>query len=298
MSLSKAPVQLLNLSVGQLSRIASQQWLSPDGSATKIDLTRLLVEGLEPAALRAAADDYLYAGKTSVTWVRFDGGAPVTLTALKSALTTMCGADPFASELRPELDGTPRLLHALNWHNGKVVLTFAVRGQVRLVFQGYELREVSEDFSFQVVVRLADGVFEIRSGHLYAQRLQAFMAELGTRLGRTPTRLPIEQAQFDALHAALNASLRDYTGLDGSPSPYQTRSVSKKQSCPDLAVEPAFQQDYGSLEPVSGDLIFVGPEGEEMAILVAIRTSSVYFRSAASEATIDLVYSALKQVWP
>lgn len=294
--LSTAPVQLLNLSAGQLSRLASQESLDPPASATKIDLIRLLVDGLAPAALETAAEDYLYAGKTSVAWTQFAGG-PITLAALKRALTALSGKDPFANDLRPDLDSTPQLLHAKAWHGSKVALTFAVRGNERLVFQGYQLREVTEDMSLQAMFRLTDAVLEIRSAHLYVQRLRGFVSELADALGVTASSLSIGAAEFDAMRNTLGASLFDYTGLDQGPSPYRTRSVSKKPTCPDLAAEVVFQQEYGGLDAVRGDIEFVGAEGDPVSALVALRTSSVYFRSAASEATIDLVYSALRKAW-
>jgi hypothetical protein len=294
--LSSAPVQLLNLSAGQLQKLATQQGLKPAATATKIELIRLLVGALKPAALETAAEDYLYAGKTSVAWMQFTDG-PITLAAVKKAIITTCGADPFASKLRPALDNTPKLLQARAWHNDKVVLTFAVRGNERLVLQEFQLREVSEDISLQAVFRLKDAVLEIRSAHLYVQRLRSFVGELAEALGRKWSPLAIGETEFNALRTALGASLVDYTGLDESPSPYRTRSVTKKPTCPDLAVEPAFQQEYGGLDAVKGDIVFPGAEGEDVSALVAIRTSSVYFRSAASEATIDMVYEALQGAW-
>jgi hypothetical protein len=295
--LSSAPVQLLNLSVSQLQKLATQQGLAPAAGAKKIELIRLLVKNLQPATLETAAEDYLYAGKTSVAWTQFTDG-PVTLDVLKKAIITICGADPFASNLKPTLGSTPKLLRALAWHNDKVVLTFAVRGNERLVFQGYQLREVSEDISLQAVFRLKDAVLEIRSAHLYVQRLEDFVGQLAGAMGRNASPLAVTRAEFDALRVALAASLVDYTGLDASPSPYRTRSVTKKRTCPDLAVEPAFQQEYGGLDAIKGDIVFVGADGEDVSALVAIRTSSVYFRSAASEATIDMVYAALRVAWP
>jgi hypothetical protein len=295
--LSSAPVQLLNLSVGQLRALATQQRLEPPTAATKKDLILLLVEGLTPEALQAAADDYLYAGRTSAAWVRFAGG-PVPLAAFKGAVMQICGADPFMDDLRPALSSTPQMLSARAWRDDKVVLTFAVRGNERLVFQDFQLREVSEDIPFQAVFRLNDAVLEIRSSHVYVQKLGPIVGALASEMGRLTSSLPIGESEFEVLRAQLGASLVDYTGLDAGPSPYGTRSVTKKLSCPDLAANTQFQTDYGSLDAVRGEITFMGVDGEETKALVALRTSSVYFRSAASEGTIDRVYQALLVAWP
>jgi len=251
---------------------------------------------LSPAELQEAAGDFLFAGKTSVAWFDF-GEHPVSADELRAALRTVTGADPFAAGLRPALDGTPRLIEAQEWRDNKIVLTFAVRGNERLVMRGFQLEEISEDLSFQAVFRLDDAILEIRSARLYVQRLREFVSELAASLGRTAASLPVSAPEFQALLQALDARLVDYTGLDNGPSPYRTRSVTKKQTCPDLASETAFQEDYGWLDAVRGDITFEGPEGDEVSALVALRTSSVYFRSAASEATIDMVYRALRECW-
>ena len=297
MSLSNVPVQIINLSVGQLRKLADQQGLTAVPGTTKVGLIRLLDESVEPAALEAAAADYLYAGSTSVAWVQFTDG-PIAHADLKRALTTMCGADPFGNPLSPALDSTPRLLSARAWLHGKVILTFGVRGSERVVIQGGQLTEVSDDSLFQGVFRLSDGVLEIRSSNVHVQKLRDFVQVLAQELGRNAAQLPITAADFDAVRTALGASLTDYTGSDTSPSPFRTRSVTKKPTCADLAVEPAFQQEYGGLDVVKGDIVFLDGAAEEVTALVSIGSSSVYFRTTATETTIDTVYEVLRGTWP
>jgi hypothetical protein len=298
-ALESAPIQLLNLSVQQLRRLTADENIKVNTTATKADLIRALVDNLSRPQLEDLAADYLYAGRTSVAWLHFDGGA-LDPGQLRRAIVAACdGLDPYAADLRPPLvPGEPKLLHAREWRDDKVVLTFGLRGRERLIFEGWAVREVSEDIALQAVVRLGDAVFEVRSSHLHVQMLSAsFASRLTHELGRSLSALPIDQAAFDALSGTVGARLDGYTGLDPSPSPYGTRSVTKKAAVVDLAAEPAFQQDYGGLDAVKGEIEFDGPDGEVVKALVAMRTGSVYFRSMASEGAIDTVYAALRAVW-
>jgi len=297
-SLSDVPPQLANLSVAQLRRLLSADGIDSSATATKIDLLKQLVAQLPPDRLATIGDDYKYAGRTSATWVRFDGSG-IEEAPLRMALANVCGTDPFAYRLRPELDSSPRLIDARAWRDDKVVLTFGVAGRRRLIFEHYELREVSEDTSFSAIVRLGKGVVEVRTASPHAEALMrgGFLQQLAAELGAAAVSIGLPDNALDRLRVELGASLVDYTGLDGSGSPFRRKSVGKASDCPDLAIEPRFRAEYGGLMPFSAELEFVDGDGERVRLLVALRTRSLYFRTPVSEATIDRVFAAMQVVW-
>lgn len=297
MPIRDAPIQIANLSRGQLKNIAEREGVDVTPTATKIDLIRDL-SNLPRDRLEEIAGDYMYAGRTSATWIQlWPNPTRVDLDQLKATLTEICGADPFAAELRPALSSSPELLSARVWRDDKIVLTFGIQGHTRIVFNNYRLEEVTEDKSFEAIIRLRVGVLELRTSRDQAELVaDGFGQKLAAGLGAQPVELYVGEDRLEALRRELNAKMSEYTALDESPSPYRTHAVSKKPSCEDLATDQRFQSDFDGMPPVNAHLEFVGPDGENVKISVSVRSRSVYFRTVSSEQVLDLVFAAVRRV--
>jgi hypothetical protein len=290
------PFEIMNLSVSQLRRLAASAGLTPAAQATKQELVRQLLT-VDPSRLTALAADYLYAGRTSVSWFRF-GADALTDENVKAALTTVAGRDVFTTSVVPTVvTSEPHLIEGLAWRPEKIVLRYVARKREQIVIQNMQLVPQVEDELFVVLVRPGRAVVEARCSSTRARTLAPYLVQVANALGRTVTKIGFDSAAADALRTQLSAKLALYTGKDTSGSIYDTLSMSKSDACDDLATEQQFLDDSANLDPVNEEIIYMSPsEQERVRILVGLRSHSLYFRTVASESIIDEVFEAVRQV--
>ena len=177
-------IDLLNLSVPQLQRLAREAGVEVPPRATKWDLVGT-VSGLSQQQLDAIAGDWLYAGQTSVTWIELaprpsleEGTAeptrvePLSIDSLRTALRAVHEADPFEEDVRPdEVTLVPQLIEARAWRENKVVFTFVVSKRVAKVIHNFEPVDVFVDEFFVAILRLDRWILEVRASHERAEQL-------------------------------------------------------------------------------------------------------------------------------
>lgn len=179
-------INLLNLSMPTLRRLAKDAGVSVErerGGVPKWDYVTALA-ALPQQALDELVGEWMYAGQTSLTWLRVGPGEPISLDALRQALRAMHDVDPFEESVRPsEVTDRPRLVDVRVWTEEKVVFTFVVARRVAKVIHNFEPQDVYADEFFLGVLRLNDGIFEVRASHDRAQLLvNTWLVELADRL--------------------------------------------------------------------------------------------------------------------
>lgn len=170
MAVSQEFINLLNLPLGQLRDIAEELDLDLPAGIRKWDVVRELSK--QPASkLLPHAGEWIYAGRTSVTYVRLGDGTPLDETAIVEALTDMCdGVNPLAEDVRPnELTRTPTLIHAAQ-ADDRVFLSFGIKKPVARVLSNFEIETVEGDDFFVAVLRLDSAMMEVRTNHQRAER--------------------------------------------------------------------------------------------------------------------------------
>jgi len=292
-----AVFELMNLSVNQLKVLAGQAGVDTTGKRSKADLVTHLVANLTEADVTRLAADYIYAGRTSVVWTRLGAGA-VSTQFLDAALQQVAGRNPFGAPRQPNVvTDEPFLIEAVRWRPGKVVLRFIVRKREQLVLRNMQFVSEAEDELFVLVIRDQTGVLEARCSADRARSMKDWISALSQALGRGTATLGISAAEADQLRVELNAHLDQFTGKETGGGIYDTRSMSRSPACNDLAVEQQFIQDTATLAAMNQNIGYTSAtDGTEVSLKVGLRTGSVYFRTTASEAIVDEVFGAVRQV--
>jgi hypothetical protein len=177
-------INLLNLSVPTLQRLAKEAGVEVASRWQKWDYVSALSD-LSRADLDQLAGEWLYAGQTSVTWVALGERDPVDIEAVRAALVAMYDRDPLEIEdIRPEtVTNRPQLVSARVWRDSKVVFTFVVAKPVARVIHNFESDTVYIDEFFVAVLRLDQGMLEIRASHARAKLLaNTWLAEFAQHL--------------------------------------------------------------------------------------------------------------------
>ena len=171
MRVSKEFINLLNLPLSQLEAIAEELDVAIPRDARKWDVVRLLAQ--KPSnSLAPYTNEWAYAGKTSVTYVRLGNGEPLGENLIVAALTDMCdGSNPLTEDIRPEsLSSRPALI-AAEKIDGKFFLTFGVKRPTSQHLRDFELETVESDEFFSAVVRPEKAILEVRTNGQRAHRL-------------------------------------------------------------------------------------------------------------------------------
>jgi len=296
-AVSQSVINLLNLSLPALRQLAKDMKVKTGPNPTKADLVRAL-QNFPRTQLEAAVGDLLYAGNTSITWIRIGEGKGFTVKELKTAISALEPNDPFEQELRPtSITHTPSLVEARQPDSTKVTLTFVYRKRMQTYIRDFEIKTIYGDDFFPVIVRPEHGVFEIRASHDLARLLeQTWLRSLAEVMEEPIAYRLISIEDFNKLRKKLGAVLDIYKGKDAEGSIYDTREWSKARTCTDLAAEARFQTDTKELEAVSQDILFVDDDPDHPVRLRVSANGSVWFRTVVSEAVIDRAYSALRSV--
>lgn len=170
MGVSQEFINLLNLPLGQLRDMAEELDVSVPSGARKWDIVMELSK-LPARKLMPHASEWIYAGRTSVTYVRLGAGTPLDEAAITEALTDMCdGTNPLENDVRPNaLTRKPSLIHATK-SDDRFFLSFGVKKPVAKVLSNFEMEVVEGDDFFVAVLRPDKAMMEIRTNHQRAER--------------------------------------------------------------------------------------------------------------------------------
>jgi hypothetical protein len=177
-------IALLNLPVQTLQQLAKELGVETPSQATQWELAGLLSD-FPRTKLESVAGRWLYAGSTSVTWFQLGDGEAIDPEAFRAAVTEVVGADPYEEDVRPDkVTNRPDLVAITDLDDNKIVLTFVVAKRVTRVIHNFESHTVYADEFFVAVVRLNQGVVEVRASHDRARLLaRTWLGELAEKLG-------------------------------------------------------------------------------------------------------------------
>ena len=269
----------------------------------------------EDRKLEEQSDGYLYAGSTSLSWVRLvddgeeidedqaDDFYPLNGVSLNgkdviAALENNSEGDPFSETSRPEeITSAPKLVVAHEWQDG-FFMTFAAAKRAGQVIHNFEVRDVLEDEFFSAYLRIQDGTFEIRASVARAQRLNSYwLSYVANDLGVQALPVVITDADVRALHDEIGGRLDTFRGRDApGTSVFETRQFEKADDCVDLYDEEEFEEAVEGLEPVAYDLLFDHGTVKDIRMHVSTLKGSVFVRTAVPEDTLQYVYDALRTI--
>lgn len=297
MAVTQLQIDLLNLSVDALKGLVNKAGLSPPPSgSTKLEYVTLLTKQVSATDLEALAADVLYAGQTSISWIRLGDGDEVERDALQDAILEVVGDDPFTTSLRPTVTRTPKVVEAKVREDGKIVLVFVVSKPVRAIVTNFETRTIHEDHFFLAVIRPEYGLVEVRSSQQRATNLaHTFLADLADVLGTHQTFLGIAKDELARFKTELGSKLHRYRGKDAKGSPIDIQDLYKAPDCDDLDAEKVFRDQIHDCVPVSVLWVF-DYGGQPVTLQVSSLNGSVWFRSAVPEEVIDHVFEKLRSV--
>jgi hypothetical protein len=311
---SQRLIDLLNAPMPVLRRLASEKGISLRSNPRKWELANRL-SSLPRDELEQATEGYLYAGSTSVSWIRLmpDDAAissdepadfyPLHGTELPpdeipNALREHSEADPFSETARPqEITERPKLVVAKEWGDG-YLLTFAFAKRVGHVIHNFEHTPVLEDEFFTALMRPADGNIEVRASVDRVRRLErTWLAEFAGAFDAKPIPVAITWGDFTALHDELNARLDVYRGKTTTGTTvFDTREYTKADGIADLLIEDEFLRETNDLEPLSVDLLFDADGFGEVRVHVSVLNGSIFIRTAVPEWVVQHVYDVLDRI--
>ncbi|HEX4188575.1 MAG TPA: hypothetical protein VHY83_11810 [Solirubrobacteraceae bacterium] len=308
-------IDLLNVPVPTLRKVAARHGVG-EGISTlrKWDLAQA-VSRIPRGELEAEIGEYLYAGSTSLSWVRlapageeindedpdaFSGlrGVELSGTDVLRALGEHGDADPFSETARPEeIDETPKLVVAREQDDG-YMLTFAVAKRIGHVIHNFEHTPVFEDEFFNALLRPGLGSVEVRGSASRARRLErTWLAVFADSLDAQPRPVAITQEDFHALHDQLKGRLDVYRGKTTTGvTVFDTHEFTKADSVDDLLPEPEFERQTRDLEPVSFDLLFDAAGFGDVRIHVSVRNGSIFVRTAVPDRVLRYIYEVLERI--
>jgi hypothetical protein len=187
MAVSQRFIDLLNMPLGALRRLAEELQVDVPPGGKKWDVARRLAAAPR-GELEEQSDGYLYAGSTSLSWFRLvpldeeidwdalddfyplDGDA-VDDDQVREALGDHAEGDPFSETSRPaSITPAPKLVVAHEREDG-YFMTFAVAKRAGHVIHNFEAHEILEDEFFGAYLRTSDGTVEVRASAARADRL-------------------------------------------------------------------------------------------------------------------------------
>jgi hypothetical protein len=171
MQVSQEFINLLNLPLGRLRDIADELDVSLPSGARKWDVVKELSK-LSPSKLAPHASEWIYAGRTAVTYVKLGDGTALEEAAVVEALTDMCdGINPLENDIRPDVLTRKATLVDATKTDDRVFLSYGVKKPVAQVLSNFEVEVVEGDDFFVAVLRLDKAIMEIRTNHQRAERL-------------------------------------------------------------------------------------------------------------------------------
>jgi hypothetical protein len=297
-AVSQLQIDLLNLSVDALKTLIRRAQLSPSPSgATKLDYVNMLIGQLSAGEIEDLARDLLYAGQTSVSWIRLGDGDPIDVDDLVATIREVVGDDPFSKSLRPNVTRIPKVVEGKIRDDGKIVLIFVVSKPVRAIVSNFQPQMIHEDHFFLAVIRPEHGLVEVRSSHQRATNLaNTFLGEMASELEVEQTLVGISIDELDEFKTALGAKLHRYRGKDAEGSPIDIQDLYKAPDCDDLDGEEIFHEQVKGCVPMRVLWVFDYQGDGQVTLQVSLQNGSVWFRSAVPEDVIDHVFEKLRAV--
>lgn len=329
--LSQRFIDLLNVPLDVLKELAEEKKVPGFASMSKWALAQHL-DRLSRADLERKTKGFLYAGRTSVTYFRFDhppkkpdgdgkkgaasgstdgdGAAPPTSleelvlegVPLKRAnvdrvLRELGNGNPFNEAKRPSpVTRDPQLVFARRRPDESVVMTFVVEGTVARFIHNFAMSEAVGDEFFSAVLYPASGIVEVRTNQETAHRFgRSWLETFATSLGLQAYGVSITEGDFKALATELDAGTAAFRGKNTSGGAVDTVEVRMVAGAATLLGDKTFESKVANTEQQLGDLIF-DHGTRTYRIRVSRIRGSIFFIAPAPEAVLDHVRNALRTV--
>ncbi len=321
MPVSQRFIDLLNVPLPLLREAGEKEKIDGAKGMSRWQLADSLEERPR-ASLEGLSQGYLYAGRTSLSWYRFDeprdpeadvaededseNAPPETLSglaldpdAVREILNEMSeSGDAFSEASRPaEITRDPKLVVARERSDGTVLLTFATEKPVGRVIKDFEKTPVFADEFFNAVLDVSSGLIEVRTNQQTAHRFgQSWLSDFCDRfdgLAAFPVGISINDAR--ALKGELAAGLHRYRGKAGDGGSIDTVEFTVSPDFEDLEGEADFETARAGSEQLIGDLAFTFDESQ-FTIRVSCLKGSIYFVTPAPESALEYVREALRTI--
>lgn len=298
--LEQLKIDLTNLSRRKLIGIAEGKNIELKEPLLKEDIIEILYKNLTEKELLEISKDYIYAGRTSVSFWKY---APddkteykINKSTLQNILTILSnGENPFEVDRRPKITKTPQIISARLIDDSIYRVLFVSLGKARKIFEEYDYRIIYSTRFTNAFLHIDSNIFEVRTEyHLAKKTAETFFVGLNSYKGYEHT---FRQIQFDldivvTLKDALDGRMKDYKGkTESGKSIYDTVKFTRDPNIKDLWSEPQFQEDIKELDATASGIEFISPRTKDkISIEISTKQSSIFFRSYASEEDIRGVY--------
>lgn len=318
-------IDLLNVPLPQLKRAAEQLEVTGFKSMGKWALAdRLAQESRD--ALESLMGDFMYAGKTSLSFFRLDtprrptngpagepaaaadggdgdehgplSGEPLDEDDVIDVLNEMSpGGDAFDEARRPaQVTREPQLVVARDRGDRGVFATFAIEKSVAQVIHDFTPTEVYADDFFNAVVHADTGLVEVRAGQQVVQRFaRRWLDDFAGRFELEPYLVSITLDDFQALKGELDAGMVRYRGKVPSGGSMDTIEITASPDFVDLTGEVDFEDKASGTDQLMGYLKFKYDD-KDWTIRVSQLFGSIYFVTPATEDVIAHVRETLREV--
>lgn len=307
-------IDLLRVPTPELRKLAADLNVELERGADQWAMAQALAS-IPRSRLEEFAGNYLYAGTTSLSWVRLvpidedpseDSsrfyplyGSELEREEVMDALAEHSETNPFDESDRPaNVTAKPTLVCARESEPGTFILTFAASKRVGYAIHNFEMTRVMQDDFFNLVLRLEHGTIEVRAGATRARSMRrTWIAQFAHSLGMEPLPVALSERDYERLHGDLNAALDDYKGktADGT-SVFDTAEYTKAEDVADLFSETEFLEATKGMEPITTHLLFDDPHAGQVRIYVSLLGGSIFVRTAAPEEVLQRLYEALERV--
>lgn len=264
----------------------------PEGkSSLKIERINELLKLWEELPNDDLINQYLFAGRVSVSWYRLLPDKPEN--SINAALTKIVAkyGDISIGARYPKLGDGFELIHILQ-KPGKLFCTFAMNGyRDHTVIESYELKSVPSEYFSTIVIRNSTPVLELRGNDaLRGKLIEAITSEVAISLTR-PKVQPISEAEFMAFKNAIpDSSIKKYKGRSINPKVLtEIFEMTAKQGIDYAQDTTKFEEMRQDMQDLSLTIIF-DYDGSTFPLRLNLLTRSIYFPAFVSESAIDYIY--------
>jgi len=296
-------IDLNNLSKNKLFKIAEEKDIDLKKSMRKEEIIDRLFEDIDHDELEEISKDYIYAGRTSVSFWKYTPEENTEKTIekgnLPKILKLMCdGENPFEIERRPAITETPQIISAKFINDDLCRIKFVSRGKPRTIPIEYELETIYTTIFADSILDLKNRIFEVRTEYKNANKTaEHFFNILNKHKGYEHgfRQIVIDLNTVISLKSELNGGMRDHTGkVQSGKSIYDSVKVKGSPIIEDLWNEDEFQKDIEGMYTTSSGIRFISPvTADRVTIEVSTKSSSIFFKSHASEQDIKFVCDKL-----
>jgi len=296
-------IDLTRLPRAKLKDIANEYKINLKDTLYKENIIDILFQKVPTKELFEISKDYIYAGRTSISFWKYIADEKtknkINRSNLQEILTFLCdGENPFASERRPKITETPQIISANFLNDSLCRVLFVSLGKPRKIFEEYDYKIVYSTVFTNTLLHLDFNIFEVRIEYHLAKKIaELFFKNLNSHPGyeHASRQLQIDLKAVVNLKEALNGKMKDHAGkTESDDSIYDTIKRTKKHDIEDLWNEPQFQEDIKGLDTTASGIEFVSPGiNDNITVEISTKQSSIFFRSNASEDDIKYVFDKL-----